>query len=141
LPSQAAELSADIDRRAGQKIKLNDLGREIKKEKKDNSIQVSTDVSPACGGYDGAGIIYEIEFSNLFWNKGGTWSQAGNPVNPGLINPCLVMDAEGPGGNPTVVAVAIGGQAGTEVAFLTSIPKRNIKRYKTGNGAWTPTGW
>lgn len=124
------------------RVALLDLTQAVKAEKGRDTIQVSTDVTDECGGYEG-GYVYEIQFPALYAHR------------PMLPNKSIEMgtevtDVEGLKDNrirgggtvltdtgnlitASVVAVAC---RGNEVYFLTPIPKENITRYKPKNEGW-----
>lgn len=100
-----------------------DVMREIKKEKSASTPQISTDLKPDCGGYDGGSYVFKIHFPSLYVNKRLN-STASADLNP-VIAPKLVMNT-GRIETSDVFAIACGGN---EIAFLTPIPLANIVEY------------
>jgi hypothetical protein len=100
-----------------------DLVREIKKEKSDSTCQLSTDLTPDCGGYAKGNYVFKIEYQNLTLDKLVNRSLAAwNPrVKPKLVMNRATIDTS------DVFAFACGGD---EVAFLTDIPLTSIREYQ-----------
>lgn len=133
LPKAAARLEAAFNRSLN--LNLLTLGRQIKLEKAGDTFHISTDPTEDCGGY-ASGYIYAMRFKTLFLvDKAGQVSSGPLAAVRG-INPKLVLDKHGYTEAGTI-AVAIPGQGGAEVAFLTSIPMANIFKYRMpGSRTW-----
>ncbi len=119
--------------------KLGDLMQEIKREKNHVTVHISTDGTPAAGGYAGA-YVYRMNF-NLHFQQGGRGPIV--VVNniaqlASLVLTDLVFDNAAGLGASNLIAVSRGpANPGTEVAFLTSIPYANITHYQAPNNpAW-----
>ncbi|HTU20106.1 MAG TPA: hypothetical protein VMG10_18725 [Gemmataceae bacterium] len=136
LPKAAARLEGYFNKQ--EKLNLLTLGRQIKLEKAGDTFHISTDPTEGCGGY-ASGYIYAMKFKTLFLiDKNGKASPAALKEVTG-INSYLVMDTTSLD-TATTIAVAIPGQAGPEVAFLTTIPMAHIYKYKEPKQAqWRST--
>lgn len=118
---------------------LGDLMQGIKQEKNHATVHISTDGSPAAGGYASA-YVYRMNF-DLHFQRGGVGpivvvndiDQLSSPVRTDLV----FNNGNGIDGS-TLIAISRGATIpGTEVAFLTSIPYVNITHYQApGNPAW-----
>ncbi|WP_218649970.1 hypothetical protein, partial [endosymbiont of Lamellibrachia barhami] len=87
------------------------------------------------GGY-ASGYIYAMKFKTLYLiDKAGNVS-TGSLKDVRGINPKLVLDTPSLS-NANIIGLAIPGQAGVEVAFLTKIPMKNIYKYRIPQGQ----GW
>lgn len=102
--------------------KAIDVVREIKREKSKTTCHVSTDLTPACGGYS-KGNIYKIEMPDLFLDGQANTTTGWSP----LVRPKLVSDKNSID-ESNILGFACGGN---EVAFLTPIPWENISLYKS----------
>ncbi|ODB87137.1 hypothetical protein A3195_16540 [Candidatus Thiodiazotropha endoloripes] len=133
---------------------LNDLRVLVKKEKRNDTFWISTDPTPACGGYAG-NYVYWIELPELRVVSPGFKHKGISIGNRQGRFAKLLTDGSG-----QVVALDLYGNAGAEYAFLTGIKLDWIKYVKhkqrsaipesyelvTGlefEGPWykMPTGW
>ncbi|MES9815811.1 MAG: hypothetical protein ABW155_04115 [Candidatus Thiodiazotropha sp.] len=133
---------------------LNDLRVLIKKEKRNDTFWISTDPTPACGGYAG-NYVYWMEVPDLTVVNPG-FKHNGIPLG-GIKKPFVKVLTDNTG---QIVALSLYGAAGEEIAFLTGIKLEWIKYVKhtqrsaipesyelvTGldkEGPWykMPTGW
>ncbi|MBP7148219.1 MAG: hypothetical protein KBD01_11775 [Acidobacteria bacterium] len=133
LPKEAARIEGYFNKTKN--LNLLTLGRQIKLEKAGDTIHISTDPTPECGGYAG-GYIYAMRFKTLnLVDKAGKVSH-GAVTSVSGINPMLVLDTDSVETANTIGLVIPGG-AGVEVAFLTSIPPTYIYKYRTpGESNW-----
>ncbi|MBT3380454.1 MAG: hypothetical protein HN742_03740 [Lentisphaerae bacterium] len=132
LPSAASRHEEGL----GKRYNLLTLGRQIKQEKAGDTYHISTDPSEDCGGYT-SGNIYAMQFDGLhLLDK--TLKPSKKALNQVLpLNP-LVLINQPTLTNATTIALVIGGGAGPEVAFLTSIPRQHICKYKSPKDqSWT----
>ncbi len=113
-------------------INMITLGRQIKLEKAGDTFHISTDPTEACGGFASA-YVYGMRFKTLYVidKQGNAASRALTSVKG--INSLLVLDTAAME-HANVIAVAIPGQAGVEVGFLTTIPIANIYKYRKPSG-------
>ncbi len=133
LPKEAKRLEDAFNRNMN--LNLLTLGRQIKLEKAGDTFHVSTDPTEGCGGY-ASGYIYAMKFKTLYLiDKAGNVS-TGSLKDVRGINPKLVLDTPSLS-NANIIGLAIPGQAGVEVAFLTKIPMKNIYKYRIPQGQ----GW
>ncbi len=126
LPPKAKRLEGAFNKNMN--LNLMTLGRQIKLEKAGDTFHISTDPTEGCGGYT-SGYIYAMKFKTLYLvDKSGVVS-TGALKDVSGINPKLVLDTQSLS-TAKVIGVAIPGQGGVEVAFLTSIKMANIYKYR-----------
>ena len=128
LPAQAKGLQDALDSET--KYKLLDLVREIKREKSQSTVHISTDLSEDCGGYS-SGHIYRIEFEKLnSKSKSGLAEEPDSVECTSHFDTYVVMETNS---TSTAQTIALSSK-GKEVSFLTSIPYENISAYKAPGG-------
>jgi hypothetical protein len=131
LPERAKRLEGYFNQQKN--INMLTLGRQIKLEKAGDTFHISTDPTEGCGGYS-TGYIYAMRFRNLYLIDKQGVASSGSMSSVRGINSLLVLDTTSMA-SATTIAVAIPGQGGVEIAFLTSIPIASIYKYKTPNGS------
>jgi len=131
LPPKASRLEGYFNEQKN--INMLTLGRQIKLEKAGDTFHISTDPTEGCGGY-ASGYIYAMRFRTLYLVdiKKKTATEGALKSVKG-INSILVLNTMDMNTADTI-AVAIPGQAGAEVAFLTSIGMDCIYKYKQPMG-------
>lgn len=131
LPMGAKRLEDAFNK--NENLNLLTLGRQIKLEKAGDTFHISTDPTPACGGY-ASGYIYAMKFKTLYLVDKSGKVETGSLKDVSGINPKLVLNTPSLS-TASVIALAIPGQSGVEVAFLTSIPMSNIYKYRMPKSA------
>ena len=126
LPAMKKDLQETLNK--GDKYNMLDLVRMIKLEKNRTTIHISTDLTEDCGGYS-SGFIYEIVFDDLvyFDNRGRCNEKPDSLECTSHFNTFVVADDKVLS-DSNMIALS---SKGNEVSFLTTIPYKNIKRYKT----------
>lgn len=139
LPDRAAPgLSVALAARPGQPITLGDMVRVAKAEKSGDTVHISTDLTPACGGYangaDGSGrpnLTYRIDVPTdpfYVFKQNINGSTPAHPTSTvhgfdasiaGAVRPALIMDNPDPR-QATMIAIV---SSGDEVTFLTKVPQ------------------
>ena len=127
LPPKAKRLESAFN--TNKNLNLMTLGRQIKLEKAGDTFHISTDPTEGCGGY-ASGYIYAMKFKTLYLVDKSGHVSTGSLKDVRGINPKLVLDTQSLS-SAKVIGVAIPGQGGVEVAFLTSIPITNIYKYRS----------
>lgn len=122
LPLQAHRLLKQINTK--KKAKLLDLTRYVKVIKDRTSVQVSTDLTPECGGYT-SGNIFKIQFSDLYTHEGVGGQVKHNPESLKVTSHFGAKIITDTGNLDTAKVIAITSK-GDEVYFLTPIPAANI---------------
>jgi hypothetical protein len=151
LPDRAAPgLTEALRAREGRPITLGDMVRVAKAEKSGDTVHISTDLTPACGGYangaDGSGrpnLTYRIDVpADPFYVfkqniNGSTPAQPTSTVHgfdatiAGAVRPALVMDNPDPR-QATMIAIV---SSGDEVTFLTKVPQDWVTQFRTQDRA------
>jgi hypothetical protein len=126
LPKGAKRLETAFNKNMN--LNLMTLGRQIKLEKAGDTFHISTDPTEDCGGYS-SGYIYAMKFKTLYLVDKAGKVTTGALKNVRGINPQLVFDTTSLS-TASIIAVVIPGQSGVEVAFLTTIPRVNIYKYR-----------
>ncbi|MFH2001770.1 MAG: hypothetical protein ABIK28_18945 [Planctomycetota bacterium] len=126
LPKEAKRLEDAFNRNMN--LNLMTLGRQIKLEKAGDTFHISTDPTEGCGGYT-SGYIYAFKFKTLYLMDKLGKVTTGALTDVKGINPKLVLDKKSLS-DATVIGLAIPGQAGVEVAFLTDITMDRIYKYR-----------
>lgn len=142
------------------RVSLMDMVRVAKAEKSINTIHVSTDYTPACGGYstgaDAKGnlnVTYRMDVPDghyVHFKQNPTGSLPGTPTatstgiagpDTGTSRPVLIMDNADPQ-RANFIAIA---SHGDELTFLTPVPLNWVQQYRTqdagapgGFSPWTP---
>lgn len=159
LPDRAAPgLSVALASRPGQPITLGDMVRVAKAEKSGDTVHISTDLTPACGGYangaDGSGrpnLTYRIDVPTdpfYVFKQNINGSTPAHPTSTvhgfdasiaGAVRPALVMDNPDPR-QATMIAIV---SSGDEVTFLTKVPQEWVTQSRaqdrnqaSGFAAW-----
>lgn len=114
--------------------KLLELVRMIKQIKDRTSVQISTDLTDACGGY-GSGFKYRIEFNSLYLHDGVGGAAVRDPASLEVVSHFGAKMITDTGDLSTATVIALTSK-GNEVSFLTSIPAGNIKEVQPHRGAW-----
>lgn len=112
-------------------VKLIDVLRDIKVEKNERTVHVSTDTSPQCGGYSSS-YVYRMSFTLNVQTAGtGAVTPVGN--NATLLQSRVGANVFFDGATLATSNLfgICGGMAdpGVELAFLTSIPAAYITHY------------
>ena len=156
LPDRAAPgLSVALASRPGQPITLGDMVRVAKAEKSGDTVHISTDLTPACGGYangaDGSGrpnLTYRIDVPTdpfYVFKQNINGSTPAHPTSTvhgfdatiaGAVRPALVMDNPDPR-QATMIAIV---SSGDEVTFLTKVPQDWVTQSRAQDRA-QPSGF
>lgn len=156
LPDRAAPgLTVALASRPGQPITLGDMVRVAKAEKSGDTVHISTDLTPACGGYangaDGSGrpnLTYRIDVPTdpfYVFKQNINGSTPAHPTSTvhgfdasiaGAVRPALVMDNPDPR-QATMIAIVSGGD---EVTFLTKVPQDWVTQSRSQDRA-QPSGF
>lgn len=133
LPRPAHRIAAYLAALNG-RAKLLELVRMIKQIKDKTSVQISTDLTDACGGY-GRGYKYRMEFDTLYLHDGVGGAAVRDPASLKVVSHfgAKMITDTGDLNTATVIAVT---SKGDEVSFLTSIPVGNIKGVQPFRGEW-----
>ena len=138
-PADKTPLQDALD--SGNAWNLLTLMAEIKKGKSHDTVHISTDVSPAAGGY-GSDYVYRMRFTLNYQRKGqGEVRPVGDnsDVLASAVNANLVFDGADMQASQLIALTGVGSVGLTEVAFLTSIPYACITDYRApGSDAWLP---
>lgn len=138
-PADTTPLQAALNSNAA--WNLLTLMAEIKKGKSHDTVHISTDVSPAAGGY-GSDHVYRMTFTLNYQRNGrGAVTPVGNnsDVLASAVSTNLVFEGANVGASQLIALTGVGAIGLTEVAFLTSIPYAHITDYKApGANAWVP---
>ena len=111
------------------KYNIRALGGQIKLEKANDTFHISTDLTEACGGYS-SGNIYRISFNRVcLFNENMVEISINEIANIKSTDTYVLLDNTDID-QSSVVALVIGGNAGPEVSFLTSIPMEHIVAFK-----------
>lgn len=133
LPRQAHRLIAQVN--TGKKAKLLDLTRYVKVIRDRTSVQVSTDLTPECGGY-ASGNIFKMRFDTLYSHDSQTGLVIHNPDSLEVTSHFGAKVITDTGDLATARLIAITSK-GNEVYFLTPIPVANISHCKLkGSDNW-----
>lgn len=133
LPALKKDLQETLNK--GDKFNMLDLVRMIKQEKNRTTVHISTDLTEDCGGYS-SGYIYEIVFDDLvYFENGGRCTEKPDSLECTSHFKTLVVADDKTLSDSGMIALS---SKGDEVSFLTTIPYKNIKRYKTPKSTtWT----
>lgn len=135
LPSPANTTPLQAALNGPDRINLLSLMAEIKKGKSQDTVHISTDVSPAAGGY-GSDYVYRMTFALNYQLKGqGAVLAVGNNSNvlASAVSTNLVFDGATLAASQLIGLTGVGAVGLTEVAFLTAIPYAHITHYMAPN--------
>ncbi|MGO4259387.1 hypothetical protein [Lysobacter sp. TAB13] len=138
-PADTTPLQAALN--SNNPINLLTLMAEIKKGKSHDTVHISTDVSPAAGGY-GTSYVYRMTMTLNYQRNGrGAVIPVGNnsAVLASAVSTNLVFDGATMPASQLIALTGVGAVGLTEVAFLTSIPYAYITDYQApGGNVWLP---
>ncbi|MDC7807109.1 hypothetical protein PQS31_09780 [Luteimonas sp BLCC-B24] len=139
LPPPANTTPLQTALNSANRINLLALMAEIKKGKSQDTVHISTDVTPDAGGY-GTSYVYRMTFTlNYQVNGQGAVIPVGNnsDVLASAVGTRLVFEGANLATSQLIALTGVGAVGLTEVAFLTSIPYAHITHYQApGTTAW-----